>query len=185
MRNRQKLSGICYIIVALVLCLAICCPALPRAEAADPVDPDYATASAAIGTLKTTYAAFLGNAAGGVQTGTYGNSGNYYTQWFDNGMALLAWVDGYVYLLYGGTWQSLNVSWNTEVAHVYLIFNTLIYQYSSFFGSPSSGVMRGTSNGQNYYAIYFTNGIVLYASTDGFVYYYLSGKWTSIGMAWK
>ncbi|KWT84108.1 hypothetical protein [Candidatus Magnetominusculus xianensis] len=152
---------------------------------ASEVDPDYAIANVAILNLIATYSSFLGNATGTLQTNSYGLTGNYYTQWFTNGMALMAWVDGYVYLYYNATWQSLNVIWNTEIADVYLIFNTLIYQYSSFFGTPAGGVIRGTSSGQNYYSIYFKNGIMLYAAPDGNLYYYLGGIWKSIGMTWK
>ncbi len=190
MRKDQNITGTCLIIIALVLCFQ----ALPQAEAADAAinkpyaeepDPDYPMAAAAFDTLYTKYKAFLGTKAGSIQTNTYGLCGHYYTQWFDNGMALAAWVDGYVYLLYGGTWQSLNTIWQSEIASVYLIFNTLIYQYSSFFGSPSTTVFRGTISGQNYYSMYFTNGIVLVAATDGDVYYYLSSTWTPLGITWK
>lgn len=148
-------------------------------------DPDYSAASLAISNLITTYSSFLGNTTAGVQTNTYGYSGNYYTQWFTNGMALMAWVDGYVYLYYAGSWQKLSVIWNSEIANVYLLFETTIYQYSSFFGSPSGSMIRGTSNGQNFYAMSFKNGIVLLAATDGNMYYYLGGTWKYMGETWK
>ncbi|WP_420264179.1 hypothetical protein [Candidatus Magnetominusculus dajiuhuensis] len=201
----QKFTGICVIV------LSLCLLALQRVEAADfnvssgveqphtsllagstapvadnaTVDPYYTAASTAITSLITRYSAFLGSPAGGIQTNTYGFSGNYYTQWFDNGMALMAWVDGSVYLYYNGMWQSLGTTWSSAIANVYLIFNTLIYQYSSFFGPPSGALIHATtSGGQEYYAMYFANGIVLFAAPDGNMYYYLGGTWKSIGMTW-
>ncbi|MBF0555497.1 MAG: hypothetical protein HQK96_13230 [Nitrospirae bacterium] len=199
----QKFTGICIV----VLCL--CLPVLHQVEAADSdvsysgveqphtslyagspeasdnsTDPDYTAASTAIASLMSKYAAFFGNPAGGIQTNTYGLGGNYYTQWFDNGMALMAWVDGYVYWYYNSTWQGLTTVWSAKIANVYLIFNTLLYQYSSFFGTPAGGMIHGTINGQDYFAMYFANGIVLFAAPDGFLYYYLGGTWKAIGMTW-
>ncbi|MBF0487015.1 MAG: hypothetical protein HQK98_02535 [Nitrospirae bacterium] len=200
----QKFMGICVVV------LSLCLLASHQVEAADfnvnsgveqphtsplaggtarvadnaTVDPNYTAASTAITAIMTKYAAFLGNPAGGIQTNTYGLGGNYYTQWFDNGMALMAWVDGYLYLYYNGAWQSLKTVWSASIANVYLVFNTLVYQYSSFFGTPAGGMIHGTVNGQDYFAMYFANGIVLFAAPDGYMYYYLGGTWKSIGMTW-
>ncbi|MBF0567405.1 MAG: RICIN domain-containing protein [Nitrospirae bacterium] len=76
----------------------------------------YAAASAMINTVYSEYYSFFGTKSGSIVTGTSG-SATYYTQWFTNGAALVAWTDGTIYTYYNGTWYPLGVKWSSEPEH--------------------------------------------------------------------
>ncbi|MBF0457763.1 MAG: S8 family serine peptidase [Nitrospirae bacterium] len=70
----------------------------------------FGYAATKITSIYNQYASWFGSASGGIGAGTSG-SVTYYYQWYNNGAALVAWTDGYMYTYYNGTWYPFGVSW--------------------------------------------------------------------------
>ncbi|WP_420264963.1 DUF1566 domain-containing protein [Candidatus Magnetominusculus dajiuhuensis] len=68
-------------------------------------------AADAINSTYSQYASYFGAQNGGVASGGTPESGVYYVQWFINGTAILAWIDGYMYFSNGSSWNYLGTSW--------------------------------------------------------------------------
>ncbi|MEO5360514.1 MAG: S8 family serine peptidase [Nitrospirota bacterium] len=150
-------------------------------------DTNYSAASAWINAVASQYSTYFGTKSGAITTGTDAG-GTYYSQWFTNGTAILAYSDGIIYF-YTGTsgsgWNSsLGLLWNESIRAAAWI-NAFYNQYPSFFGTKSGVVTTGTDTSGTYYIQFFTNGTGLMAWTDGYVYFYSDGKWNSFGTKWK
>ncbi|MBF0320560.1 MAG: hypothetical protein HQL01_12235 [Nitrospirae bacterium] len=74
-------------------------------------EPDYSSAVDAFNTYYAQYSSFFGTKSGYVTTGITSDGSTYYVQWFTNGVALVAWTDGNMYVYYYGSWYPAGVSW--------------------------------------------------------------------------
>ncbi|WP_420264388.1 DUF3443 domain-containing protein [Candidatus Magnetominusculus dajiuhuensis] len=165
-------------LVAVIVCMLAIFNLSPSASTA--ATATEATAVAAITTVYNQYASWFGSPSGGLQTGSSGSS-TYYFQWYTNGAALVAWPDGYMYL-YDGQWYQIGVNWQTlgeAATEIMTVYN----QYASSLGTPSGGIITGTSGGVSCYIQWYTNGTALVAWTDGYMYMY-NGQWNSLGVSW-
>ncbi|MBF0554788.1 MAG: hypothetical protein HQK96_09585 [Nitrospirae bacterium] len=68
-------------------------------------------ANTAINAVYNEYSLYLGTKSGSVLTGTTTN-GTYYIQWFTNGMAIVAFSDGYMYYWDGYNVYNMWIKWN-------------------------------------------------------------------------
>ncbi|MEO5360533.1 MAG: DUF1566 domain-containing protein [Nitrospirota bacterium] len=69
-------------------------------------------AAEAINTFYTWYSSYFGTKNGGITSGGTSATGTYYVQWFTNGTAILAWIDGYMYFWSGSAWYYFGISWS-------------------------------------------------------------------------
>lgn len=73
---------------------------------------DSSKAADAINSLYTLYSSYFGTKNGGITSGATAASGTYYVEWFTNGTAILAWIDGYMYFWGGSAWYYFGTSWS-------------------------------------------------------------------------
>ncbi|MCG6550841.1 MAG: hypothetical protein L7F77_00830, partial [Candidatus Magnetominusculus sp. LBB02] len=144
----------------------------------------YVAATGALNSIYNQYVSWYGAMSGNMLTIT-SSSGIYYVQWYSNGAALTAWTDGNIYGYYNGSWYDFKTSW-TNIASDASAWLTAIYnQYSSWFGSPSGGVLTATASSGTYYTQWFTNGAALVAWTDGNMYTWYNNSWIGLGISWR
>ncbi|MBF0516569.1 MAG: hypothetical protein HQK97_05545 [Nitrospirae bacterium] len=145
----------------------------------------YAKASEWIYSLYTEYYSYFGTLSGTVAAVTT-TGGTYYVQWYTNGKALLAWTDGNMYYYNGSSWTWLGVSWNLSVLATATSWINVEYNiYSTYFGTASGGVVTGSDSSGTYYIQYYKNGTALLAYSNGYLYFYGSSGWASLGVKWE
>ncbi|MBF0554631.1 MAG: SBBP repeat-containing protein, partial [Nitrospirae bacterium] len=151
---------------------------------------DSDLAAAVITAIYNEYSTYFGTKSGGVTTGTSG-CGTFYVQWFSNGTAILAWIDGYMYWTEGKNWYLADsgAAWKAsgDYGKATAAINTIYNEYPTYFGIKSGGVATGTYNGGTFYVQWFTNSTAILAWTDGYMYWTEGTNWylADGGVSWK
>lgn len=140
-------------------------------------------ASTWINAVYAQYPTFFGTTSGALTT-VIAASGTYYVQWFTNGTAILAYLDGYMYFYYGGGWNSFAIVWSDPLAATAMI-NAVYSEYPTFFGAKSGGVASASDSNGTLYIQWYTNGTAIIAYSNGYMYFYYGGGWYAFGTKWK
>ncbi|KWT92182.1 virginiamycin B lyase family protein [Candidatus Magnetominusculus xianensis] len=74
---------------------------------------------------------------------------------------------------------------NTDYQYAAAYINYYGALYSTFFGSASGDITSGTDTSGTYYVQWYTNGTALLAWPNGYLYFYYSGAWYSLGVQWR
>ncbi|WP_420263926.1 hypothetical protein [Candidatus Magnetominusculus dajiuhuensis] len=104
---------------------------------------DVMKASQVIGNFYTTSASFYGGLYGGLTQGLDA-TGVYYVQGFNNGYAIVAWPDGYVYIYAGGTAYS-TLGYQSAYEGTAYVGNGYIYTFTNGLANVYSGGVLGNN----------------------------------------